>query len=42
MGKYLIFWKAKARKQYLQHLIYAQQEFGNKAFYGWVDSVKET
>ena len=41
MGKYLIFWKAKARKQCLQHLIYAQQEFGNKAFYGWVDSVKE-
>ncbi|MBQ9232099.1 MAG: hypothetical protein IJ190_13125 [Prevotella sp.] len=41
MGKYLIIWTAKARHQYIQHLIYAQQEFGNKAFYGWVHCVKE-
>jgi plasmid stabilization system protein ParE len=41
MGEYLIVWRVNARQQYLRHLSYALQEFGAKAFYHWVESIKE-
>ena len=41
MGEYQIVWRSKARRQYIQQLIYAQQEFGNKTFYRWIESVKD-
>ena len=41
MGEYQIVWRSKARRQYIQQLIYAQQEFGSKTFYRWVESVKD-
>ena len=41
MGEYQIVWRQKARQKYVQQLMYAQQEFGSKCFYKWVESVKE-
>jgi len=41
MGEYTIIWRKKARQQYIEHLEYAQAEFGNKAFYGWINAVAE-
>lgn len=41
MGKYQIIWRTKARLLYIHHLSYAYQEFGAKAFYGWIDSIRE-
>lgn len=41
MGEYKIVWRPKARQQYIQQLIYAQQEFGSKTFYKWVESIRD-
>ena len=41
MGEYQIVWRQKARQKYVQQLMYAQQEFGSKCFYKWVESVRE-
>lgn len=41
MGKYQIVWRTKARQLYIKHLSYAYQEFGAKAFYAWVDCIRE-
>ncbi len=41
MGKYKVVWRVKARRLYINHLSYAYQEFGTKAFYKWADSVCE-
>ncbi|MBQ9363629.1 MAG: hypothetical protein IJT97_09475 [Bacteroidaceae bacterium] len=41
MGKFQIVWRAKAKRQYIQLLIYAQQEYGSKTFYRWVESIRE-
>lgn len=40
MGEYQVVWRSKARRQYIQQLIYAHQEFGSKTFYKWVESVR--
>ena len=39
MGQYIVVWRSRARKQYIEHLAYFQMEFGSKAFFRWVDSV---
>ena len=41
MGKYQIVWRKKARKQYIDCLIFAYQEYGTKTFYRWIDAVKD-
>ena len=41
MGKYQIVWRQKARQKYVRQLMYAQDEFGSKCFYKWIESVRE-
>ena len=42
MGKIRVIWLQRARREYVNHLIYAQTEFGSKAFYHWVEEIRET
>jgi plasmid stabilization system protein ParE len=42
MGEYKVIWLKRARQDFLRHLIYAQMEFGSKAFQHWVEQVRET